>query len=999
MKKLFFTTLCFFAFYIMQGQTTYSMINNTSVTTCSGVFTDSGGQFVNYGAQENLIMTFCSDSTEDMLSFEFTQFVLNGGVDFLYAYDGTDTSAPLIGTYSATNPGTIVSPTPGGCITFRFTSGLSPNTGWMATVSCITPIENNECTGATVLTVNPTSDCVDFSEVSFTGATPSAEAVCTGTNGGDVWYEFTATNPSHIITLSNFAVGNSSAQPYVVSLYNNNCEGNLGTPLYCSSSNGISAVGLTVGETYKVRVSLNSNAPILLSDVCDICITTPDVTQGNNECLVTTINFDFEQPEIDLGGWGMFNHNAVPGWRTTASDQMIEYWSTGFNGIPSYSGNQFIELNANLVSGVYQDYVAPEGTVFNYGFAHRGRLGTDTCQLLAGPPGGPYTAVTSVSTGTSGWSYNTGTYTVPIGQPVTRFIFESVSSVGGSTVGNFLDAISFTASTGIVTPSPVAANCGDPVVAIEAIGAGTWIPYDTNPSSTVIANPNSNTTTISGFTLSGEYYYEWSTPFCNSTIIINYAGGNVPAPIVTDVNYCVGDVAAVLSADILTDHTAVWYANETGGTPLAEAPTPNTSVAGTTIYYVSQLSNSGCESPRAAVTVTVTAMPVADILPDVTECGSYTLPALNTNNNYYTSTAGTGDMLAVGTEITADQTVYIYAQVTGTNCNDESSFSITIINTPVPAVNDVTYCEGAVAESLTAETLPDYTAIWYADETGDTPLAEAPTPDTSVIGITTYYVSQSETNGCESARVPLTVTVIALPVADVIGNQTACDSYILPTLSTNNNYYTGSGGTGDILSAGTEITANQTVYVYAQTPGSNCTDESSFEVTIVPTPVPGIVGGCIGAKYTLEVSLDENYTLDEVTIEWINPSGATVSTENVVDAEQEGDYTVIITPISGNGCTATLVQNVNSIACLIPRGISPNGDEMNDTFDLSGFNVNSISIFNRYGKEVFNYGTYTNQWYGQTNDGDELPTGTYFYSLELDRGESKTGWVYINREQ
>jgi gliding motility-associated-like protein len=999
MKKFLFTAICFFALYIMQGQITYSMINNTSVTTCSGIFTDSGGQFVNYSAQEDLTITFCSDSPDGLLSFEFTQFILNGGVDFLYAYDGINTSAPLIGTYSATNPGTIISPTPGGCITFKFTSGINPNTGWMATISCITPIENDECTGATNLIVNPNSNCVDFAEVSFTGSTPSPEAVCTGVNGGDVWYEFVAANPSHIITLSNFSVSNSSAQPYVVSLYSDNCGSSLGIPLYCSSSNGISAIGLTAGETYKVRVSLNSNSPVLLSDVCNICVTTPDVNQGNNECLVTTINFDFEQPEIDLGGWGMFNHNAVPGWRTTASDKMIEYWSTGFNGVSSYSGNQFIELNANLVSGVYQDYTAPEGTVFNYGFAHRGRLGTDTCQLLAGPPGGPYTTVTTVSTNASGWSYNTGTYTVPAGQTVTRFIFESVSSVGGATVGNFLDAITFTASTGIVTPSPVAANCGDPVVDIEAIGAGTWLAYDSNPSPTVIANPNSNITTVSGFALSGEYYYEWSTPFCNSTLVINYAGADVPEPIVANVNYCTGDTAIALTAEILANHTAIWYTTQTGGSPLANAPIPDTSVAGTTTFYVSQLSNTGCESSRVAITSTVTEMPVADVLNDVTECGIYTLPALSANNSYYTGPDGTGVALAVGTEIATNQTIYIYAEVPGTSCKDESSFNVTIINVPEPIVNDVTYCQGAVAMALTAEILPNYTGNWYTSATGGTSLAAAPIPQTSVIGSTVYYVSQFETNGCESSRVPLTVTIIEMPQADVIGNQTACDVYLLPNLSNNNYYYTNAGGTGDILAAGTEIHVDQTVYVYAQTPGSNCTDESSFEITIVPTPVLGILADCVEGKYTLQVSLDNNYTTDNVTIEWISPSGATISTEEAAKAEQEGNYTVIVTPLLGNSCAATLVQNVDSIACLIPKGISPNGDELNDTFDLSGFNVSSISIFNRYGTEVFNYGTYTNQWHGQTNDGNELPTGTYFYAIKIDKGESKTGWVYINREQ
>lgn len=923
--------------------------------------------------------------------------------DYEYMYLPTGSTPPTdsdSGTVISANSVTVDNLDPSTSYDFYVRLVCSPTSSseW-STIEFMTAVGNDECSDAIEAPVNSTAACDQYSEVLFLGATPSAEPVCEGVNGGDVWYEFTALNHTHLITLNDFSVGGSDAEPYVLSLYEDACGANLGTPLYCSISNAISAIGLTEGATYKIRISLNSNTATPPDNVCNLCITVPDVSQGDDQCLVTTINFDFEEPEIDLGGWGMFHQNAVPGWRTTASDGMIEYWSTGFNGVPSYSGNQFIELNANLVSGVYQDYVAPEGTVFNYGFAHRGRSGTDTCQLLAGPPGGPYAPVTSVSTGTSDWSYNTGTYTVPAGQSVTRFIFEAVSSAGGATVGNFLDAISFTATTGIVTPSPVAADCGNPEVEVEAIGVGTWVPYSTNPAVTTITDANSNITTISGFSTPGEYYYEWTTPFCNSTIVINYAGGDVPEPTVTDVNYCTGDLATALSADILADHTAVWYSNETGGTPLAEAPTPDTSVAGVTTYYVSQLSNSGCESPRAALTVTVTEMPVADVLPDVTECGSYTLPALSANNNYYTGSGATGDMLTAGNEITTDQTIYIYAEVAGTNCNNESSFSVTIINTPAPTVTDVTYCQGAVATVLTADVLANHTAIWYTEETGGTPLTGAPTPDTSVAGTTIYYVSQSETNGCESTRVPLTVTVIEMPQANVIDNQTACDSYILPALSANNNYYTGSGATGDILTAGTEITVNQTIYVYAQTPGSNCTDESSFDVAIIPTPVLGIVGGCVDAAYTLEVSLDENYTFEDVTIQWLDPSGTVVSTESTVQAEQEGDYTVIITPLAGNSCSVTLMQNVDSIACLIPRGISPNGDDMNDTFDLSGFNVTSISIFNRYGKEVFNYGTYSNQWHGQSNNGNELPTGTYFYSLQLNTGESKTGWVYLNRQQ
>ncbi|MUV03923.1 hypothetical protein GN157_09410, partial [Flavobacterium rakeshii] len=646
---------------------------------------------------------------------------------------------------------------------------------WTGPFSFISAIENDECDGAVMTPVNTTYECVDFTEVSFLGATASTEPVCTGVNGGDVWYEFVAGDPTHIITLSNFEVGNASAQPFVLALYEDFCGDALGEPLYCSENNAINALGLTVGATYKIRISLNSTTPNNSLHVSDLCITTPDSNgNGASQCLVTTINSDFEEPLFDLGGWAMFHQNAVPGWRTTATDGMIEYWGDGFNDVPAYSGNQFIELNANQVAGVYQDYVAPPGTVFEYGFAHRGRMAVETCQLKAGPPGGPYLPVGDpVSTGTTDWSYNTGTYIVPAGQDVTRFIFESVPTAGDPTIGNFLDAVTFNANTGIVTPSPLNIDCSDPVANIEAIGGGTWVAYDNNPSTTLIEDPNSNVTTITGFTVPGDYYFEWSTPFCNSTLVITYSTIDIPAPV----------------------------------------------------------------------------------------------------------------------------------------------------------VSNVMYCEGAVATALTAEILEGYTINWYDSEDG-VALTEAPTPDTSIAGTTTYYVSQSNENGCESPRAAIEVSVIAIPVADVIEDVTDCDAFVLPTLSENNNYYTGPDGTGDMLAAGDELTEGQTVYIFAQAPGTDCSSESSFVVNIVPTPIISVNQGCEGGIYMLEVTLDDNYTEATVNIDWTDASGATIGTGLTATATEIGVYTVTVTPVGGDICSSSFELTVDNVACMIPKGISPNGDTM-----------------------------------------------------------------------
>ncbi len=118
-------------------------------------------------------------------------------------------------------------------------------------------------------------------------------------------------------------------------------------------------------------------------------------------------------------------------------------------------------------------------------------------------------------------------------------------------------------------------------------------------------------------------------------------------------------------------------------------------------------------------------------------------------------------------------------------------------------------------------------------------------------------------------------------------------------------------------------------------------------------------------------------------------------------------YTVVITV---GGCSGTDSVNINLYDvgnCVISEGLSPNGDGFNDTLDLSFLNdrtgIAKLQIFNRLGTMVYEATNYTNQWRGQTSKGDELPTGTYFYVIDLAGndavyGNQATGWIYLNQK-
>ena len=158
-----------------------------------------------------------------------------------------------------------------------------------------------------------------------------------------------------------------------------------------------------------------------------------------DESTVIQNNSSFEEPVMTSTTWQLINANDVPSWNTTASDNLMEFWIDGFQSVPAYEGNQFIELNANEVASVYQDIATVPGEVLEWSIAHRGRNQTDTADVSIGPAGGTLTVVKTMSTDETAWVVYSGSYTIPAGQTTTRISFDSIA-YSSSSVGNLMDA-------------------------------------------------------------------------------------------------------------------------------------------------------------------------------------------------------------------------------------------------------------------------------------------------------------------------------------------------------------------------------------------------------------------------------------------------------------------------------------------------------------------------------------------------------------------------------
>ena len=366
--------------------------------------------------------------------------------------------------------------------------------------------------------------------------------------------------------------------------------------------------------------------------------------------------------------------------------------------------------------------------------------------------------------------------------------------------------------------SPVAYCQGAASVALTATGTSLlWYLVPSGGASSATA-PTPSTAALGSIT----YYVSQSTGVCESpraSIVVNITAVPAAPTVVSPLAYCQGATATALTA---TGSSVLWYATSAGGTGSATAPIPSTATVGSTTYYVSQ--TTGCEGPRASITVTINATPAA---PAVTSAVAYCqgtattqLTATGTGLLWYTvSTNGTGSATAPTPSSAAAGTISYYVSQTVTGCESpRATITVTVTATPAaPTVTTpITYCQNATATALTAT---GTNLKWYLVPTAGAALASAPTPITTAIGSTTYYVSQS-TGTCEGPRASIVVNVTAVTAAPTVTSPvTYCqNATAVPLTATGTNllwYTSATTGTGSATAPtpGTTTVGSTTYYV------------------------------------------------------------------------------------------------------------------------------------------------------------------------------------------
>ncbi|WP_158961938.1 T9SS type B sorting domain-containing protein [Myroides fluvii] len=232
-------------------------------------------------------------------------------------------------------------------------------------------------------------------------------------------------------------------------------------------------------------------------------------------------------------------------------------------------------------------------------------------------------------------------------------------------------------------------------------------------------------------------------------------------------------------------------------------------------------------------------------------------------------------------------------------------------------------------------------------------------------------------------------------------DQSVCGSYLLPKLEKGEAYYTKPYGKGKKYEGGetfSEVGIHD-IYIYkeekvegAAEDEAGCYGQSQFvlEVTkqVVADQIANMVLTC--EIYKLPTLSEDNkyYTLPNGEGQELLPGMPIIEPTTIyILARNKGE--------KGAVCIDQSSFTIDFDECPIPKGISPNGDGVNDSFDLTGYGVSKIQIFNRSGIEVYSQGRYNKEWMGQDKSGNKLPAGTYYYII-ISNGKQRTGWVQLN---
>lgn len=260
----------------------------------------------------------------------------------------------------------------------------------------------------------------------------------------------------------------------------------------------------------------------------------------------------------------------------------------------------------------------------------------------------------------------------------------------------------------VVAMTEVKPVCAESTISLKADGAGDGGSYAWTGPANFTANVAAPTRPNAEEAFEGSYVVTVTNGVaCSATATVSVVINDLPKPLVTTPKvFCREDSAASIAGTAIAEagHHLLWYGtDQTGGDSTRVIPIHNPTEAKTTLYYVSQVSEStGCESHRSSVEVKVNEKPNAPVVnTPLSACEDSAPITLQPNETatagvtylwYSGAVGGTASTTATvaSTDTVGTKTYYVSKKIDATTCeSNRSAIVVEIRETPVAVVQTV----------------------------------------------------------------------------------------------------------------------------------------------------------------------------------------------------------------------------------------------------------------------------------------------------------------------
>lgn len=170
-----------------------------------------------------------------------------------------------------------------------------------------------------------------------------------------------------------------------------------------------------------------------------------------------------------------------------------------------------------------------------------------------------------------------------------------------------------------------------------------------------------------------------------------------------------------------------------------------------------------------------------------------------------------------------------------------------------------------------------------------------------------------------------------------------------------------------------------------------CSVSASYTIAAIDPILATIVpdSATINMGDTVSLSVNVQNVFGPLTYSWSPTNGLSCTDCQNPDVTVYNDITYSVVVTDTNGCanynyTESFIFVNDSLFYFIPNSFTPNGDGINDQFQIFGQDIQSATmmVFNRWGQMVFMGSNQFQTWDG-TYQGIDQPAGVYTYTIEL----------------